>query len=163
MFKKYADALWGVVILIVCALMFYATTQIRVFAAMEGLSSRFFPRVIIAIMAILGLFLIYFDLKRAKGYTQPEEDSQKKKGISVGDQCVLETMVALLAYVALLDPIGFIPTTIVYLIVQMTILSSKPSKKDLLLFALIAVVSSVGIYFLFTKAFYLMLPAGILG
>lgn len=43
MFKKYADALWGVVILIVCALMFYATTQIRVFAAMEGLSSRFFP------------------------------------------------------------------------------------------------------------------------
>ena len=76
MFKKYADALWGVVILIVCALMFYATTQIRVFAAMEGLSSRFFPRVIIAIMAILGLFLIYFDLKRAKGYTQPEEDGR---------------------------------------------------------------------------------------
>ena len=45
----------------------------------------------------------------------------------------------------------------------MVILSSKITKKNLVVFALISVATSVAIYFLFTKAFYLMLPAGILG
>lgn len=161
MLKKYRDMLWGIAILVICGVMFYETTQIRVFAAMEGLSSRFFPRIVIAVMVVLGGFLTYRGVVHAKQYV-PEE-KEEKAGLSQGNKCVLQTLAALLLYVVLLEPVGFILSTILYLFVQMLILSSKPTKKQMAAFALISVVTSVGIYFLFTKAFYLMLPAGILG
>ncbi|MGI5987925.1 MAG: tripartite tricarboxylate transporter TctB family protein [Dysosmobacter sp.] len=161
MLKKYRDLIWGLVILAVCGVMFYETTQIRVFAAMDGLSSRFFPRIVIAVMVILGGFLTYRGVVHAKQYVS--EGKEEKTGLSQGNKCVIQTLAALLLYVVLLDPVGFILSTILYLFLQMVILSSKITKKNLVVFALISVVTSVAIYFLFTKAFYLMLPAGILG
>ena len=56
--------------------------------------------------------------------------------------------------------VGLIPTTFVYMMVQMFVL--KEGKKNWLLMAGISLVMSVGICFLSTRVFNRMLPAGIL-
>ena len=40
---------------------------------------------------------------------------------------------------------------------------SHRKKKDILLFVILSLVVSAGIYLLFTRVFYLMLPSGLLG
>jgi hypothetical protein len=65
-------------------------------------------------------------------------------------------------YALLITKVGFLITTTVYLFIQINILSPKQSRKHLM-FAIISVVASVVIYYIFVKVFNLMLPAGILG
>lgn len=163
MFKKYSDVISGTAIVLFSALFFYASTKIRVFAAMEGLSSRFFPRIVVGVLAFLGMIVLLRGLVKAKAYV-PDTQADAAKGLSQGALCAIETIVAIFVYVMLLEPIGFLIPTVVYLFAQILILSTgKPSKKSLALYAGIALVTSCAIYFIFTRVFYLMLPAGILG
>ena len=162
--KRYIDAIWGAAILVVCALMFYATSQIKTFAAMHGLDSRFFPHIVAGVLAVLGTILLVRGLIYAKNYVPDPSEAEKGHKMSVGSRCVLETFIVIFIYVLLIEPLGFLFSTIIYLIAQMIVLyPEKLTKKKIILFAVISVVSSVAIYFIFRNVFYLMLPAGILG
>lgn len=163
--KKYMDTIWGVAILILCALMFYATSQIRTFAAMHGLDSRFFPHIVAGVLAVLGTILLIRGLTNVKNYMPYSGETKKEhKGLSVGGRCVFETFVAIFIYVTIIDPLGFLLSTVVYLIAQMIILyPEKLTKKKLILFVVISIVASAAIYYIFRNVFYLMLPAGIFG
>jgi len=57
--------------------------------------------------------------------------------------------------------VGFLITTAFYLFFQFLVLSRK--KPNLPLYGLIAVSTSIIVYYLFVKVFILFLPAGILG
>ena len=84
--------------------------------------------------------------------------------MSVGGRCVFETFVAIFIYVTIIDPLGFLLSTVVYLIAQMIILyPEKLTEKKLILFVVISIVASAAIYYIFRNVFYLMLPAGIFG
>ncbi len=162
--KKYADVISGTILLLFSTLMYYATTKIKVFAAMEGLSSRFFPRIVIAVLTLLGAIVLYRGILVARTYDSQAEKGTSGRKLSAGTRCSIETILAIFAYVALLEPVGFLIATVLYLIAQMAILSpEKACKKNYVRYAIIAVICSVGIYFLFSKVFYLMLPDGILG
>lgn len=163
--KRFSDIISGSVILLVSAILFYGTTQIRVIASMEGLTSRFFPRIVVGVMAVLGLLILVRGIKAARVSVSAEEDhADSSKGITTGTRCVIETLIAIFVYVFLMEPVGFLITTVLYLFVQMLILAPSPiTKKNYLLFAMISLISSIGIYLLFTRVFYLLLPAGILG
>jgi uncharacterized BrkB/YihY/UPF0761 family membrane protein len=60
--------------------------------------------------------------------------------------------------------VGFIVSTLVYLIIQIYILApdNKRTKKDLIQYAIIDVVFTVVVYFLFRYGFKIVLPGGIL-
>ena len=164
--KKYSDMISGAIILLVSAILFYGTTQIRVIASMEGLTSKFFPRIVVGGLALMGLIIFYrgFKASRSASAAASGEETAGPKKLSVGTRCAIETMIAILIYVCLMEPVGFLITTFVYLIAQMLILApGKVTKKTLILFVIISLIASTGIYFLFTRAFYLLLPAGILG
>ena len=53
-------------------------------------------------------------------------------------------------------------SSVVYLIVQMTVLAPK-EKRNYLLFAVISVAVSVVVYYLFRNGLNVLLPAGLLG
>lgn len=78
---------------------------------------------------------------------------------------MLETLALIAVYIFCLEPVGFMLSTFVYLIVQMIVLAddSHRKKKDIVLFVIISAIVAVGVYMLFTRVFYLMLPRGILG
>lgn len=155
MLKKYSDIISGAILLLFSAAMYYATTKIKVFAAMEGLSSRFFPRIVIAGLVLLGAIVFYRGIQIARTYVVEASEGMGIHGnkLSVGTLCSIETILAIFIYVGLLEPVGFLITTTFYLVAQMLILApERARKKDYILYVSISLICSLGIYYLFAKA-----------
>jgi putative tricarboxylic transport membrane protein len=93
------------------------------------------------------------ELKRAGGSDSGGE--VKKKDY----MCVLRTLTLSCAYVLLLEPLGFLISSALYVFFQILNLCPK-NEVNVVKFAVIAVVSSVFIYFTFRNGLHLMLPAG---
>jgi hypothetical protein len=75
---------------------------------------------------------------------------------------VILTIGLIAVYILLMPVVGFLIMTALYLFCQIVLLM-PPDIKNYLLAAEIAVVFSVGVYFLFVQGLTLILPRGILG
>jgi putative tricarboxylic transport membrane protein len=71
------------------------------------------------------------------------------------------TFALMVIYVALLDSIGFLIMSAVYVFFQILLLSRK-DQKNYLVTAIAAIVSSAAIYYLFLYGFKMILPIGLL-
>ena len=69
----------------------------------------------------------------------------------------------MLVYVFVMKPVGFILSTLVFLFCQMMVLSpdDERGKKQAILLAVIDVVFTLVVFFLFRYGFKIVLPAGI--
>lgn len=165
MLKKYRDAMIGGIIVLLAAALFLASLTVQSLA-LNLIKADFFPKLDAALLGILGLILLGDGLRKAKRQL-PEEPAEQavNKGLTPGTRCMLETLALIAVYIFLLEPVGFMLSTFVYLVAQMLVLADDGHrrKKDLLLFIIISLVVAVGVYMLFTRVFYLMLPRGILG
>lgn len=128
------------------------------------IGSAFLPKLVAGIMIGLGVLLLVSTILKMR--RQPSEAKQaEKKGGSAEWLPTLLSFVNLIVYVLIFKPVGFLISTFLYLMAQMLIMSpvKKPSPRQLALWALIAVIAALAIFFLFTKAFSMPLPKGILG
>lgn len=162
MLKKYQDAVVGGIVLLLAAALFAASLTIQSLS-LNLIKADFFPKLDAVLLGVLGLVLLVDGLKKARAATPAEAGSST--GLTAGTRCMVETLALIAVYIFCLQPVGFLLSTAVYLVVQMFVLADAEhrGKKDLLLFCILSVLVSAGIYFLFTQVFYLMLPRGILG
>ena len=83
------------------------------------------------------------------------------------DECdykrVLLSALLVLIYVFVLQPVGFIVSTLVYLPLQMLVLSpdDQRGKKQIIQLLIIDVIFTMIVFFLFRYGFKIVLPAGI--
>lgn len=179
MVSKYEDVFSGFFLLIVSVIMFVATFSFQALTT-TFVGPAFMPQIISVAIAIFSLVIIGSGIKKAKnakfeteegGLVEAAEEKGTGEEVHAGDllkekesgyKAVLITLAAMAIYIFLIPIIGFLITTIVYLFVQMLILCHK-TKRRMVLFAVISVVSSVLIYYLFRNVFYVMLPTGIIG
>ena len=73
---------------------------------------------------------------------------------------VILTAILIAAYVALLAPFGFPLMSSIYLFLQMALLAPGRERRNYVLYAVIAVATSVSAHYVFLWAFDLMLPGG---
>ena len=81
---------------------------------------------------------------------------------SINKKYLLRALIMLaltLLYYYLLKPVGFLITTPIYLFASFILFGYKRKLKG----AVIALIFSIAVYFLFTKVFLVILPRGILG
>lgn len=120
------------------------------------------------VLRIVGLFLVLLSgillvqsIRKDWRGEKNEEGEKKKETLNV-----FGTAVLLLVYILLLEPLGFLVSTVLYLLAQFSYLT-QPDKlrsvRTLGLYLAVALTVSGGVYFLFLKAFHLILPTGILG
>ena len=76
---------------------------------------------------------------------------------------VLSSIILVLIYVFLLQPVGFLISTMVYLLLQMLVLSPDEERdaKHMIRLAVIDVIFTLVVFFLFRYGFKIVLPAGI--
>jgi len=76
---------------------------------------------------------------------------------------VISSIILVLIYVFILQPIGFIISTLLYLMFQMVVLSPDDERdgKHIIRLAVINVVFTLAVFFLFRYGFKIVLPAGI--
>ena len=107
------------------------------------------------LMALLELVLTLVVAKKDPAEAEKTEDTaDDKKGM-------LLTILCMVGYAALFEPLGFIISSALYLFLQITVLSNQKNRK-LPLFAVISLVTSVFIYVVFVYLINMPLPMGLI-
>ncbi len=131
-------------LLVLCGLVGYFFAYQLENLVVAGLSAAFFPSFLFSIMLMCGLALIGQGVRREKKIPFPDLHLAK----------VVPIVGALVVYVILMEYLGFIISTIVFLLSSLYLFGERRKK----ILVLVPIISSVLVYFLFTKAFMIVLP-----
>ena len=151
--KRYMDIIAGLAFLALAAALYVGSYSIRTFSD-TGYGVTFLPRVTALVMAVVSLVVLAGGVKKLR--TEP---GGERFGVT---PAFAATAALIFLYILSMEKLGFILSTIAYVALQIFILSEY-NRKRLLFGAAIAVPFSFGVYYLFTRVIYIMLPAGILG
>lgn len=169
--NKYRDIVSALFVIALAAFIFIFSLNIEK-SRFTNLGADFFPKLISAILASLGFLLLGLSVRKlrredAKGgapAAEPEAGAglQEKRGGIFARNADWMSILLIVLYAVGLRYLGFVLSTAVYLFFQMIVLTVKGERR-VLAYGLIAVVTPLVIYFLFTRAFHLMLPQGLVG
>ena len=87
---------------------------------------------------------------------------KKKEGVEFDKLGGIGTVVLMFSYMLALEPLGFILSSIIYLFLQITLMSNKNNRK-LPLLAIISIVLPIAVSALFCYVIKMPLPKGIIG
>ena len=162
-----SDLITGIIAAAFSVFYLSQTTTIKIFGgATGGVNARTVPEIWGSCLLILSIILIvrsiYGMVKAKKNPTLPEQGNFIKNLIDKRE--VVYTFALLIGYAALMKPVGFIITSIIYVFLQILILTpiKKRSRKVMGIAAVMAVTFSTVLYYVFTKYFMVLLPPGIL-
>ena len=151
--KKLADTVIHI-LLVVFGIIFLISSQRSERGAVLGQGGDFVPKVCSIAWLLISVLLLIFGLR--------EDEGEQEKPIQM--KTYLATLFLLLLYVAALEVIGFVLCSVAYIFIQIMLFAPKEKrdKKNMILFAVIAVVVPVAVNLLFVNVFALILPTGIL-
>lgn len=162
-----SDLITGIIAAAFSVFYLSQTTTIKIFGgATGGVNARTVPEIWGSCLLILSIILIvrsiYGMAKAKKNPTLPEQGNFINNLIDKRE--VAYTFALLIGYAALMKPVGFIITSIIYVFLQILILTpiKKRSRKVMGIAAVMAVTFSTVLYYVFTKYFMVLLPPGIL-
>lgn len=157
--KKYGDMIVGGFFMILSAGMMIMAKMLPKSTIMD-IGPDFMPMCIGLVTFVLAAALAFLNLKNLKMRTAEAEKMEKEE---LDYKRMLTSFMLILVYVFLLQPVGFIVTTILYLPLQMYSLApdEKKTKKDIIQLAVTSVIFTFVVFFLFRYGFKIILPAGI--
>lgn len=153
---KKKELVVGAVML--CAGLFYLILTINL-PRKGTIDASTVPYVLAVSLCLLGFLQLLGARKAVRPKADPDDDAPN----TVADYpTVLKTLALIAIYIALLEKVGFLITTVLYLYAQFIVITPRDQKVKHFSYAIIAVITSVVIYFTFRHGFDLMLPAGFL-
>lgn len=159
MWRKYKELIGSGVVTAVGIIYFITTFKIRKFGD-AVLDSRSLPIALGIIVIFLGLFRFVVSIKEF--FQERVEDNKEHEDETGNRKRVIGSLGLMVAYAIIIKPIGFFISSFLYLFFQ-SLLIYPDRKKNYLISALIAIIFSLAVYLVFTRAFSLALPRGILG
>ena len=157
---KNGELLFSLLLLFFSAFMFVQAFSITgLSSATDVAGPALMPKLIFGLMTLLSILLLidYSARRRAQQDKAEDEDSMRiarRRGlIAIG---------GILLFVFLMDKLGFLLSSILYVFGEIYLLGPKDKRKPLL-WAAIAVLFCAAVYYLFRYQVYVKLPKGILG
>lgn len=166
--KQYKlDIIPGIVIAVFSIAYLAMIPSIQTFTGLGStpLTNHFIPYLWGGALLVLGLWITVRGFRKRKKYLAEGGKIEKTsiKDALMEKREVVASFVALTLYVALMGPIGFAITTIVYVFVQILILTPRENwKKTYVPAAITAVVAGVLLFYIFRYVLNVLLPVGIL-
>ncbi len=149
---KVADIFGGVLGMLIGAFAIWEGTKMPTDVVMK-IGPSFFPNILGGLLIVFSAILVVNALRgRSKGKVEPYRLSDK------GVQRGLITLVAGIIFCAVLDPLGFIPTSIIFLTFMMLVMG----KRSPLLIVLTPPLVTLAVWLVFEKVLSLSMPAGVL-
>lgn len=166
--KKYGELIGGVVVFMVAAVYFWMAFSIKKFGAGQPgiITSDVMPKIYGAAVMLLGAIQIFRGIRELKAPAAPAgPDEAETKGKFPVEPEILLTFLLLVVYVALLQTVGFVIMSILFVLGLSAILlpTEKRGKSSYLMILVVAVIFTVAITAIFVKGFNLTLPMGLLG
>ncbi len=161
------DIIPGIVIALFALAYLALVPSISTFTGMGStpLTNHFVPYLWGGALLVLGLYVAVRGFRKRAAFIKAGGKIEKfdlKAGIN-GKLEVIASFAALTVYVALMDAVGFVPMTVIYLFVQILILTPKHNwKKTYVPAIIVGVVCAVLFYYIFRYHLNVLLPQGIL-
>ena len=152
------EILSGVIFFLI-AVALYVGSYAIVVTTNDAMGPQFFPRTVAVIMGLLAVVQVAGGLKK-------EKREQGDEGTGGFNARAAATIAILFAYALLVQTVGFIIMTALYLMAQILLLLPEKrlkSRKGIVITAVVSVVTPIFIYELFYRAFSIFLPTGLLG
>lgn len=151
--------------LIVSSIVLFASTFTFRQLTVTQFGSGFLPQVVA--IGLFGFSVILFvnaftNWKKEKNLREENSNSKKTTKEKNDYTLVFISLGLMVVYLILISFLGFLLATAGYLFIQMYLIAPA-EKRSLLKFAVVSVLISGFVYWIFRNVFYLMLPAGILG
>lgn len=162
------DFYTGVVLLVFCGLYYWQTLSIKVFT---GIGATFISASTVPQMwaAALGLMSVLLLIRSIRAYAK-DPDKKEASGVSISlwfqDHVnALLTFVLLFVYAFAFSRLGYLLSTLIYIICQIPLLTEKEKRTKALYkkSVIISVIVSISTAFLFVEILKVPLPRGILG
>ena len=120
----------------------------------------FMPTVIGVTTLILAVLLLILTVMRTK---ERETALAKAEPEDFDYRRMLYSLVLILIYVFIMQPVGFILSTIIYLIPQFLVLApdEERNKKEAIKLVVISIIFTIIVFLLFRYGFKIVLPAGL--
>ncbi|MCI8628425.1 MAG: tripartite tricarboxylate transporter TctB family protein [Firmicutes bacterium] len=157
----------GIVLTIFSIIYLVLTSQIKKFSGLgsDPLGARAIPYLWGISLLVLSLILVVRGIKQRnlaiKNNTLVKSELNFTGMIKENREIVL-TFVSLAVYIALLEPVGFLIMTAVYLFVQTLILTPK-EKRNYIVTLITSIVIAVALDYVFVCLLNVLLPLGIFG
>ena len=151
--KVAADFIIAILIIAIAIIFFIDSISLP--TKTQGIGPGVYPQFICIILFVLGIVQIIKCILIVGGIPVVDAEKTDKKGLLRVFIMVLATY---LLY-KLLKPVGFLIVAPIYLFFAICFFGYKNKLKA----AIFSVIFTTAVYFLFTKVFLVMLPAGILG
>ena len=119
----------------------------------NDVGSGFFPKIIAIVMIAVSVIRLIMTLLEPSGETNTSDSDMVGGWLSI---------LLIVAYVMAFRSVGFIIDTVIYLFIQMLILTPK-EKRNMLMIGIISIIAPICIYTLFTYVINTPLPKGIFG
>ena len=162
-FHTYNDTILGAILFCVSLILFIQSFSIPLMkepvSAVD--TAKFFPQLVFGVLMPLGILLIIRGLLRAKTLKETAPTGEKLEAGIVAFKRSIVALVAIAVFLLLMEPLGFIPAAILYMLFNMFYMCERAAWKPWL-FVIVSVAVAVGAYFIFRQFIYVRLPAGIL-
>lgn len=166
--KQYKlDIIPGIVIAVFSIAYLAMIPQIATFTGLGStpLTNHFVPYLWGGALLVLSLWIIARGLRKRKKYLAEGGKIEKTsiKDALVEKREVVASFIALALYVGLMGSVGFVITTIVYVFVQILILTPREKwKKTYVPAGITAIIVGVLLFYIFRYILNVLLPIGIL-
>lgn len=164
-FEDCKDIISGSVIFVVAIVMLAASFSIRAHELAGAINARFMPRIISVAMAFCSLIVVVQGIISLHHKQNLEKDGEHSKKAEIEIKPFAVTLVLLILYAMLFRTLGFILSSILYLMGQITVLTLKENqtRKNLICTCITAVVVPVVVYIIFRYGLKILLPVGLIG
>jgi len=155
----YDTNFWtGVGSILLAVVLYSASFDIKEMIATR-VGASFLPRIVAGALTLLGAILVFGSLRCVA--PRPARQQNHEERVFGGLPAVLLSALLMCAYVGLMESLGFVLTSSIYIFLQILILA-KEEKRNYLAFILISIILPIAVYYLFVNVFKVMIPGGIL-
>ena len=160
----YQSMVIGALGIVFSAVMLLAANKIAVIKSSVSAvdNAAFLPRIIFWTLIVISVVFVIMGKGQiaANRATAPEGEELEKTAHGVLRS--LGSLLMLFIYIFCFNRVGFVISSIVYLVALMTYMTKKEDRKPVV-FVIVAVALTLIVYFCFRKFLYIYLPNGILG
>ena len=158
--NNYKRDIVSAFIFIVLGVLIYAGSYSIIVTKADTMGPQFFPRLVAVCMIGLSIIQIIKSIMLHK-----KEKTETALNFKINKKVII-SIIVLFAYALLVEKVGFLILTIIYVFIQIYLLlpqNKYKDKKTVIITSIVSVAAPVIIYFTFYEAFSIFLPPGILG
>ena len=161
--QLYQNIVIGAIVILFSTAMLFQSSKIKVdkFSSSVVDNAAFMPRLIFALLIICGIVLIVMGTQEIKKNREKLLEGEALEKVSRETLRSLGALCILMIYIICFKPVGFVISSILFLVGMMYYMTKKEDRKPVI-FIIIAVVMTLVVYFCFQKFLYIYLPNGIL-